>query len=66
MTSPTCVITVGTSILFEPPIEADTPDFHFAPSETESKTLSNLNTWGGVSPVYVCFKVRDTGCGLAS
>ncbi|KAJ4148620.1 hypothetical protein LMH87_003081 [Akanthomyces muscarius] len=65
MSSSKRVITVGTSILFEPPTEADIPEFHFAPSETESKTPTNLNDCGGGSPVYVCFKVRDTGCGLA-
>ncbi len=65
MSSSKRVITVGTSILFEPPTEADIPEFHFAPSETGSKTPTNLNDCGGGSPVYVCFKVRDTGCGLA-
>ncbi|OAR03642.1 hypothetical protein LLEC1_00900 [Akanthomyces lecanii] len=65
MPSSNRVITVGTSILLGPPTEADIPDFHFAPLENEGNKSNNWNDWGGGIPVYVCFKVRDTGCGLA-
>ncbi|ATY62435.1 ethylene receptor [Cordyceps militaris] len=59
------VITVSTCIQSSPPEETDVPEFHFAPSDIESRTTDNASEWGRGRPVYVCFKVNDTGCGLA-
>ncbi|KAJ6786623.1 hypothetical protein PWT90_03712 [Aphanocladium album] len=60
------VITVGTAMRNNQPTEADVPGLHFAPRETECQNLGSTDGWGDGSPVYVCFKVRDTGCGLTS
>lgn len=59
------LITADTTILSTPPSESDIAGFHFAPSDTESRKLTNTDGWGHGRPLYVCFKVHDTGCGLA-
>lgn len=58
-------ITVATTASRNPPNENFTVGFRFARSETAETQITNSRDWGRGEVLYVCFKVQDTGCGLA-
>ncbi|KAJ4425107.1 hypothetical protein N0V82_000162 [Gnomoniopsis sp. IMI 355080] len=55
-------VAVGASL--EPPVLDHIPEFQFAPMNNAKSGSSAEEGWGDGEPLYIRFKVQDTGCGL--
>lgn len=59
-------LTVAVGASKEPPVLDHIPGFRFAPPANAKASVSLAQDWVQGEPIYIRFKVQDTGCGLTS